>query len=125
MKPIFPIMAFAILLSAGAALADDDDCRVPVDRWQPHEAVMKLAETKGWTVSDFEIDDGCYEIEGRDKDGRRFVAKLDPETLVVVEMEGRREKGKHSATNPAPVVRMAPPANGLFGTGAPPVVVNQ
>lgn len=121
MKPIFPILALALLLPAGAALADDDDCRVPADQWQPHEAVMKLAETKGWTVSEVEIDDGCYEIEGRDKDGRRFEAKLDPATLEIVKMEGRKDR--RGMADPAPAGTVAPPANGLFGNGAPTVVV--
>ena len=39
------------------------------------------------------IDDGCYEIRGKDADGREFKAKLDPETLQVVKM--KRRDGEH------------------------------
>ena len=73
MKKTLTAFALIALLPAGAALADDDECRVPRDQWQPREAVMQLAEQNGWTVRDFEIDDGCYEIEGRDQDGREIV----------------------------------------------------
>ena len=48
---------------------------------------MQVAEQNGWAVRDFEIDDGCYEIEGRDLNGREIEVKLDPTTLQIVEME--------------------------------------
>ncbi|MDX5358088.1 MAG: PepSY domain-containing protein [Rhodobacterales bacterium] len=123
MKPIFPILALAMLLPAGAALADVDDCRAPAGSWQPRQAVMDLAAIKGWTLSDFEIDDGCYEIEGRDTNGRRFEAKLDPATLEIVKMEGRKDMDRRRRMDPAPAGTVAPPADGLFGNGAPTVVV--
>jgi hypothetical protein len=123
MKMLFPILAIAALVPAGMVLADDDDCRAPVGRWQPREAVMALAETRGWTVTEFEIDDGCYEIEASDSEGKRFEAKLDPATLEIVEMEGRDRKGRGSS--PAPAGTVAPPANGLFGDGAPPAAVTK
>lgn len=125
MKMLFPILALAALMPAGAVLADDDDCRVPADQWQPREAVMTLAQENGWTVSDFEIDDGCYEIEVVDREGKRFEAKLDPATLVVIEMERRDGKRKGHGASPAPAGSVAPPANGLFGTGAPPAAVTK
>ena len=69
MKKTLTALALIALLPAGAALADDDDCNAPRDQWQPREAAMQMAEQNGWTVRDFEIDDGCYEIEGRDQNG--------------------------------------------------------
>lgn len=123
MKMLFPILAIAALVPAGMVLADDDDCRAPLGRWQPREAVMALAETRGWTVTEFEIDDGCYEIEASDREGKRFEAKLDPATLEIVEMEGSDRKDR--APGPAPAGTVAPPANGLFGDGAPPAAVTK
>ena len=121
MKKTLTAFALIALLPAGAALADDDECRVPRDQWQPREAVMQLAEQNGWTVRDFEIDDGCYEIEGRDQDGREIEVKLDPATLQIVEMDYEDEDDdRGGARNPAGTV--APPQNGLFGNGTPPQV---
>ena len=123
MKSTLTALALAALLPAGAVLADDDECRVPRDQWQPREAVMQLAEQNGWTVGDFEIDDGCYEIEGRDQDGREIEVKLDPATLQIVEMDYEDEDDdRGGARNPAPAGTVAPPQNGLFGNGAPPQV---
>lgn len=123
MNKTLTIFALAALLSAGAALADDDDCSVPRSQWQPREAAMQVAEKNGWTVRKFEIDDGCYEIEGRDAAGREIEVKLDPATLQVVEMDYEDEEDdRGGAHNPAPAGTAQPPQNGLFGNGAPPKV---
>jgi hypothetical protein len=53
-----------------------------------------MAQQKGWQVDKLKIDDGCYEIKGRDKDGQRFKAKIDPVTLDVVRM--KREGSRRS-----------------------------
>ncbi len=117
------LTAFAVIafLPAGAVLADDD-CSAPLRQWQPREAAMTVARDKGWTVQDFEIDDGCYEIEGRDREGRAFEAKLDPATLQVIEMEYEGDHRRDRGRSPAPAGSVAPPQNGLFGDGTPPKV---
>ena len=82
---------------------------------------MQVAEQKGWTVRKFKIDDGCYEIKGRDSDGRKVEMKLDPATLKTVGIEYGDEDhddDRSGASNPAPAGSVAPPQNGLFG-GAP------
>lgn len=64
-----------------------DDCAVPMTDWQPREAVMKFAAEQGWDLRRIRIDDGCYEVTGRDAEGRVIEVKLNPATLAVVEME--------------------------------------
>lgn len=86
MRKTLTILAVLIALPTGAALAEDD-CFVPMADWQPREAVAKLASEKGWTVGRIKIDDGCYEIIGRDAEGRAIEAKLHPGTLEVIEIE--------------------------------------
>jgi len=123
MRMTLTALSLVALLPAGAALADDDDCSVPRSAWQPREAAMQVARDSGWTVRDFEIDDGCYEIEGRDGAGREIEVKLDPATLQIVEMDYEDDDDdRGGARNPAPAGSVAPPQNGLFGTGAPPRV---
>jgi hypothetical protein len=53
--------------------------------------VQALAERNGWQVERLKIDDGCYEIKGRDAEGRPFKAKIDPSTMQVV----RLQRGEH------------------------------
>lgn len=76
----------ALALIATPALAGDD-CTVPMTDWQPREAVMKFAAEQGWDLRRIRIDDGCYEVIGRDAEGRVIEVKLNPATLAVVEME--------------------------------------
>lgn len=86
MKKTLTVLGFLAVFPAGVALADDD-CFVPIADWQPRDAVAQLAEANGWTVRRIKIDDGCYEVDGRDAEGHLIEVKLDPATLRVVEFE--------------------------------------
>ncbi len=78
-------LMFLALLPAPAFA--EDDCAVPMTDWQPREAVAKLAETSGWKVRRIKIDDGCYEIDGQDADGRRIEVTVNPGTLKVIRIQ--------------------------------------
>ncbi|OOY18236.1 MULTISPECIES: PepSY domain-containing protein [Thioclava] len=86
MKKTVTILAFLAVLPAGMALADDD-CFVPMADWQPRDAVAQLAEENGWTVRRIKIDDGCYEIDGTDAQGRQLEVTVHPSTLQILEVE--------------------------------------
>ena len=119
-----------LALSAGAAALPalaGDDCDVPTQRWQSREAVRQMAAQKGWELERLKINDGCWEIRGRDAEGRRFKAKLDPETLEVVKMKrGDRDrdqerKREHDARGAAPqAAASAPTPSPLFTPGTAP-----
>ena len=105
MKHPTPLLALCLALAAAPALADDD-CEAPVQHWQSRDAVMRHAAAQGWQVQRLKIDDGCYEVRGRDAQGRAFKAKLDPQTLRVVKMKLRsddhHERERHRERNAAP-----------------------
>ena len=92
MRKTLTILAFLAALPAGAAFADDD-CFVPMADWQPREAVAEFASSQGWEVRRIKIDDGCYEIDGRDATGRAIEVKLHPGTLQIVEFEFEDDDG--------------------------------
>ncbi len=83
------LIGFALLwgASASAAVARDVHCRVPMADWQPREAVEAAAAAQGLTVRRIKIDDGCYELDARDAQGRRVKLRLDPATLSVLGTE--------------------------------------
>ena len=118
------LRALTVALLAAPALADDD-CDPPVERWQSRDAVRQMAAQRGWQVQRLKIDDGCYEIRGKDADGREFKAKLDPETLEVVKMKRRDRdqdrKREHDtrSTAPAPADPASAP-NPQFTPGTAP-----
>jgi hypothetical protein len=86
---IHPFLAVLGACLAAAPVLAGDDCDVPVSQWQSRDAVMRRAAQQGWQVQRLKIDDGCYEIRGRDAQGREFKAKLDPKTLETVKMKLR------------------------------------
>ena len=90
---------FALILSLGAtgmALADDD-CRSPMDQWQSREAASSHVQQLGISPDRLRIDDGCYEVRGRDSDGNRVELKLDPASLALIELEVRFRPGADPA----------------------------
>jgi hypothetical protein len=95
MKKALTILTFLAMLPARAALAEDD-CFVPMANWQPREAVARLADEKGWTVRRIKIDDGCYEIDGSDAEGRRIEVTVHPATLQVIEIEYEDDRDRPS-----------------------------
>ena len=113
------------LAGSGALMADDDDCRVPMDQWQAPGAVQKMAEARGWNVSRLKIDDGCYEIRGTDETGQKFKAKIDPATLATVNMKrkGQNDSSHEMRDQRQPVDSSAGgqlPSNELIKSGTPP-----
>ena len=91
MRKTLIILAFIVAWPTGAALAEEDGCFVPMSDWQPREAVARLAESKGWRVRRIKIDDGCYEIDGRDAQGRALEVTVHPATLQVIRIEYEEE----------------------------------
>ena len=124
------LMAAALLAgvaTTGGALADDDDCNVPMANWQSREAVQKMAEAQGWTVRRIKTDDGCYEIKGTDAEGRMIEVKVDPGTLALVRTEFEFRPGADPSryvtvarAMAPPCGTIAPPDNRLFNNGARP-----
>ena len=88
-------LAILCLALAATPASADDDCDVPVPLWQSRDAVLQHANRQGWQVQRLKIDDGCYEIRGRDAQGRAFKARLDPQTLRVVKMKLRAGDDEH------------------------------
>ncbi|ALI56576.1 PepSY domain-containing protein [Celeribacter marinus] len=91
MKKTLIIISVLAVFPASCALADDD-CFVPMADWEPRESITLLAEENGWTVRRIKIDDGCYEIDGRDAEGRRIEVTVHPSNLQIIEFEYEEEE---------------------------------
>ena len=92
MRKTLMVLAFVAGFPAGVVLAEEG-CYVPMSDWQPREAVVKLAGEKGWTVRRIKIDDGCYEIDGKDQAGQRIEVTVHPATLEVLQVEQEEREG--------------------------------
>ena len=129
MKRIMTLGIFAVALGgATATLADDDDCRSPMSQWQSQDTAIQHAGALGIEVRRLKIDDGCYEIKGRDSDGNKVELKLEPATLALRELEVEFRAGSDpsrylaGAKGPAPMQRKVPAHNPLFEKGSKPKV---
>jgi hypothetical protein len=114
--------ALALLL-AGLGLsapvrASEDECRVPMAEWRPREQLEAKIRAEGWQRLDrIEVDDGCYEAKGYDREGWRVEAKYDPKTFELVKLERKRGRIRERVRDPAAAAPNAgspggPPAAG-------------
>jgi hypothetical protein len=95
-------IALAMLVVAGQPVWAGRDCDAPPEAWQSGSAVRALAERNGWRVERLKIDDGCYEIKGRDAEGRRLKAKIDPASLKVISVKREHESRDRQDQREAP-----------------------
>ena len=78
MRAFHPILVPALAtLLAGPVLAADR-CDAPKDKWRPVEELKAELEGKGWTIKNVKTSDGCYEVYGKDKDGKKVEIFFDP-----------------------------------------------
>lgn len=89
MKTFLTATALVLAIPAGAALADTK-CNVPTENMQSWEALVQLANEFEWTISEMELDDGCYELKVTDPSGSFLKMTVDPGTLEVIDGEVKR-----------------------------------
>ena len=70
-----------------AAFADDKCTKEPRSKWMKETDARAKIEAMGYKVERFTIEDGCYEVEGRNKGGRKVDAKFNPVDLRLVDEE--------------------------------------
>lgn len=95
------LLVLSLGLAAFPVLAEDD-CNAPLNRWQSRDAVREMAAAQGWQIQRLKIDDGCYEIRFTDAQGRRFKAKIDPETLKVLKLKQDKHQRERNIEREAP-----------------------
>lgn len=88
MKSFFPLTVVLALAGPGIALASEN-CRLPMAEWQSREAITAHVALRGITSERLRIDDGCYEVRGRDDKGNQVGLKIDPASLAILELRVR------------------------------------
>lgn len=78
------LLASATMLGANAAFAADICAYQPRSKWIPIDQAISKAESLGYEVREVEPDDGCWEVEGFDRNGAKIKLYLDPLTGDVV-----------------------------------------
>ncbi len=74
------IIALACTTAVSAANAADKCAYQPRERWIAIDEAVRKAEALGYEVREVEADDGCWEVEGYDRNGAKIKLYLDPVT---------------------------------------------
>lgn len=74
---LLPLQAFA-----GA------DCEVhPKSEWASEDTLKQALTEEGYTIKKFNADGNCYEIYGRNKQGKKVEIYFDTKTLAIIKAE--------------------------------------
>ena len=72
-----PLFLAAALLSA-AAVAGPVCTQAPQDQWMPEATMKQKVLDQGYTIRVFKVTGTCYEIYGKDKNGKNVEIYFDP-----------------------------------------------
>jgi len=83
MKLLFALFSLLPLqVLAGA------DCPVyPKSEWASEDTLKQALNEEGYTIKKFKVDGNCYEIYGRNKQGKKVEIYFDTKTLAIIKAE--------------------------------------
>lgn len=76
------ILLPAMLVISSAVLAEPT-CPAPRDTWMKQAEFKKSMEDQGYKIKTLKITNGCFEIYGYDKSGKKVEMSFDPVTGLV------------------------------------------
>lgn len=83
----FALAGLALLVSAGASFADADCPEAPKDKWMLEADMKKKVADMGYTHDIFKVSGNCYEIYGKNKDGKDVEVYFNPVDGSIVKEE--------------------------------------
>jgi hypothetical protein len=80
------LIALLTLAAAGSAVAQHaEKCEpIPKDDWKPQAELERKLRNEGWTISRVKIENGCYEVYGKNAVGKKMETFFHPKTFEVV-----------------------------------------
>jgi hypothetical protein len=80
------LCAAAIAAASSAAFAQHAErCEpIPKAEWKPQAELERRLTNQGWKISRIKIENGCYEVYGRDERNQRVETFFNPKTFEVV-----------------------------------------
>lgn len=83
---------FALLALLPLQALASADCPVyPKEEWASEETLKQALQEEGYKIKKFKIDGNCYEIYGRNKEGKKVEIYFDMKTLAIIKAEGIKE----------------------------------
>lgn len=76
-----------LTVSVNFAYAKKNCTNEPQDKWMKIEEFKELAKSKGFKIRKFKQPGSCYEIYGKDKDGKEVEVYFNPVNAKIVKVE--------------------------------------
>ena len=88
MKSIFSAAVLAVACTVSGAVLAKADCKAyPKAEWVSEADAKAKIQAKGYTIKKFKVDGNCYEIYGKNKEGKNVEIYYDAKTLEPVKTE--------------------------------------
>lgn len=87
MRFIFALLSLISL----QAFASADCPTYPKSEWASEETLKKALADEGYSIKKFKVDVSCYEIYGRNKEGKKVEIYFDMKTLAIIKAEGLKD----------------------------------
>ena len=84
----FALAGTATLFSLGA-MAAPLCTKTPQSQWMPQQALKDRLAKDGYSINRFLVSGTCYEIYGKDKDGKRVEIYFDPTDGRIVKQRSK------------------------------------
>ncbi len=88
MKSILSIAAVGVACTVSTAVFAKADCKAhPKAEWMSEADAKAKIQAQGYTIGKFKVDGNCYEIYGKNKEGKNVEIYYDAKTLEPVKTE--------------------------------------
>jgi hypothetical protein len=85
---LFPLTTLLLIGAVVLPAQAEEACKnAPKDQWLSADAIKSKVEGMGLTVRQVKEDDGCWEVYGLTRDGKKAELHLEPTTGAVVEQD--------------------------------------
>jgi hypothetical protein len=83
MNRLLSTLLFLVFGAAQAQHAERCDS-LPKEEWKPQAELERKLADEGWKISRVKIENGCYEVYGRDAKGNRRETFFHPKTFEII-----------------------------------------
>lgn len=88
MKPIISVAVLGAACTFSALAFAKADCKAyPKAEWMSEAEAKAKIQAQGYTIGKFKVDGNCYEIYGKNKEGKKVEIYYDAKTLEPVKTE--------------------------------------
>lgn len=81
------LIIFSVLPLSLCKAAEGPCTNQPESKWMARDEVRAKIQSEGYKIVEIEVENGCYAIEVRDKDGKELDLVIDPIDGVILRRE--------------------------------------